>query len=388
VISDNSWLADVEVSIRRIAIAYRGVTIIWTGTLVLSAVMFNERVLRVWVLVAAWLVLLAWFVVVLRLYLARSDRLGHPLVLAVDTGLAAATMFVPWMAGNAVDLEFSAGYPLSAVVLAVAVTGVVGVAMAGSVLTVAALVRRFFVFQDATLGNVVSDVLIWVFPVLLIAWTARIIRTFARERLVAEEALAEARAEQARLQERQEVAAHLHDSVLQTLALIQRQPDDPAQVASLARTQERELRTWLFGDAGGGVDDVRSAVAAMCAEVEDHYRISVELVATGNAPLSPALEAMVRAAREAVVNAAKHADVGRIDVFLEVGGGRAEMFVRDRGSGYDPEAVSDDRRGVRDSIVARMERSGGRATVRTGPDRGTEVRLEMPIRQPSIEGAP
>jgi signal transduction histidine kinase len=188
--------------------------------------------------------------------------------------------------------------------------------------------------------------------------------------------LASERSARIREQERAEVAAHLHDSVLQTLALIQKRAGDPREVAGLARRQERELRSWLQErPPPGGGDSLAGALERAAADVEEQHRVPIEVVTVGDAPLDERLEALVKAAREAMTNAAKFAGSGRVDLFAEVGQGRAEVFIRDRGVGFDPAAVSPDRRGVRDSIIGRMERHDGHATVRSEAGGGTEVEL-------------
>ncbi len=190
--------------------------------------------------------------------------------------------------------------------------------------------------------------------------------------------LAVERAARIREQERAEVAAHLHDSVLQTLALIQRRAGDAREVAGLARRQERELRRWLFErPAGGAGASVKAALERAAAEVEELHGVPIEVVIVGDCPLGAPLEALVQAAREAMTNAAKFAGEERVDLYAEVGSGRVEAFVRDRGVGFDPAAIPVDRRGVRDSIVGRMERYGGHAGVRSTPGEGTEIELLM-----------
>ncbi len=181
-----------------------------------------------------------------------------------------------------------------------------------------------------------------------------------------------------REQERAELAAHLHDSVLQTLALIQKRADDPREVAGLARRQERELRSWLLKrpDHGEG-DSVASALERAAAEVEELHRVPIEVVTVGDGPLNGRLDAVVQAAREAMTNAAKFASSERVDLYAEVEADRVEVFVRDRGVGFDPHAIPADRRGVRDSIIGRMERYQGRASVHSRPGEGTEVELVM-----------
>ncbi|MFT3887413.1 MAG: PspC domain-containing protein [Arachnia sp.] len=186
----------------------------------------------------------------------------------------------------------------------------------------------------------------------------------------------QADAERLRAEARADMAAHLHDSVLQTLALIQRQAADPAAVAQLARKQERELRTWLYGETTRAAS-LRSALREVAADVEGRFPVDVELVCVGDADVDARVEALVMATGEAVTNAAKHSGAARIDVYAEVEDGHVEVFVRDRGKGFDPAVVPAGRMGVRESIMARMERYGGTATIRSEPGHGTEVRLEI-----------
>ena len=190
--------------------------------------------------------------------------------------------------------------------------------------------------------------------------------------------LALERAERIRSQERAEVAAHLHDSVLQTLALVQKRADDPREVAALARRQERELRSWLAGsdEAAGG--SFAAALRSVAEEIEDERRVAIEVVVVGDCELDERAEAVVGAAREALINAAKHApEPGPIRLFAEVEAGSIGVFVRDRGPGFDPDEVSADRRGVRESILGRMRRAGGRAEISSPGEGGTEVALEI-----------
>lgn len=177
--------------------------------------------------------------------------------------------------------------------------------------------------------------------------------------------------------ERAEIANRLHDSVLQTLAIIQKRADDPAEVRRLARGQERELRQWLFAP----VEDttVFAALNRACGEVEDTFGVRIAPVTVGeDLPISDSLQAAVLAAREAMVNAAKHAGVGTVDVYAETLGG-FEVFVRDRGPGFDQEAIPADRHGVRDSILGRVHRAGGTATITSTPGQGVEVAIVMPV---------
>jgi len=222
----------------------------------------------------------------------------------------------------------------------------------------------------AGLGDLALTVLVVVGAVALILapfWW-RLVRSLTAER-----------AARIRSQERTEVAAHLHDSVLQTLALVQRQAGDRRAVSTLARRQERELRAWLQDrDSPGADESLAGALTAAAEEVEVAHSVSVDVVTVGDAPLDDHSRALVAAAREALVNAAKFAgDAGPVSLYAEADGQRLAVFVRDRGPGFDPDAVPADRRGVRESIVGRMARHGGRAAIRPATGRGTEVALTL-----------
>jgi signal transduction histidine kinase len=217
--------------------------------------------------------------------------------------------------------------------------------------------------------------------VVLAPWWLRIGRDLVTERRA-----------RVRAEERAEMAARVHDSVLQTLALIQRRADDPQKVIQLARAQERELRSWLFdGRAPGAIDGEGVTFAAgvrlIQQEVEAQHEVAVEAVTVGDCELDDDLRALLAAAREATVNAVKWSGAGVVSIFAEVEPAEVSVFVRDRGRGFDPAAVPGDRKGLAESIHARMARRGGVATVRSVTGEGTEVSLTMPRaageRQPS-----
>ncbi|MGQ0832287.1 MAG: PspC domain-containing protein [Microthrixaceae bacterium] len=204
---------------------------------------------------------------------------------------------------------------------------------------------------------------------LLGPWIMRLLRDLAVERR-----------ERIRSEERSEIAAHLHDSVLQTLAMIQR-ADAPGRARTLARRQERELRAWLFDerppDGEGSPVTLAAALEQMVTEVEDRHDVELDLVAVGDCPMETRLEALVAAVREAASNSARHAGVDDVSVYVEVGPERVEAYVRDRGRGFDVAAVAPGRVGVRESIVGRMTRHGGKAEVHSTVGNGTEVVLEI-----------
>ncbi|MES9543437.1 MULTISPECIES: ATP-binding protein [unclassified Actinomadura] len=185
------------------------------------------------------------------------------------------------------------------------------------------------------------------------------------------------RHERIRSQERAELAAHIHDSVLHTLTLIQRNAHDTREVQRLARSQERTLRTWLYQPRADPDRTFAAAIRETAGEVEDDHGVPIEVVCVGDTALDERLGAALQAAREAMVNAAKYAEAPSVSVYAEVEGDEIAVFVRDRGKGFDLDQVPADRMGVRGSIIGRMERNGGKATVRTAPGEGTEVRLEI-----------
>ena len=177
--------------------------------------------------------------------------------------------------------------------------------------------------------------------------------------------------------ERADIAAHLHDSVLQTLAMIQRKAEDPAEVTRLARAQERELRGWLYAGPRGSQASLASAVTEVAHEVEDLHGIPIELVVTGDRPLDVRGTELVRALREALLNAVRHG-AAPVSAYVEVGSEVVHAFVRDHGLGFETADVPQDRLGVRESILGRMSRQGGSAAVRRLED-GTEVSLSLPV---------
>jgi signal transduction histidine kinase/phage shock protein PspC (stress-responsive transcriptional regulator) len=246
-----------------------------------------------------------------------------------------------------------------------------GVALVGMGLTVFVVVRG----SAAQLGNVLTAAVAVIAGVALLAgpWLVRMTQDLSEERTM-----------RIRAQERAEVAAHVHDSVLHTLTLIQRNADDAGEVRRLARAQERELRNWLYKPEGTGKDEdeepdtLAEAVKKAAAEVEDKHGVPLEVVVVGDCPLDDKLGAQMQAAREAMVNAAKYGGAGgAVQVYAEVEGRTVFVSVRDRGPGFDLDAVPEDRMGVRESIIGRMQRNGGTARLRSVPGGGTEVELEM-----------
>lgn len=187
------------------------------------------------------------------------------------------------------------------------------------------------------------------------------------------------RRERIRQEERAEMAAHLHDSVLQTLALIQRS-DDPARMSILARHQETELRDWLYGNAPlEGADLISTALRDAARKVEADHQVPVDVVVVGDHTLNESTRALLGAANEAMVNAAKHSGADRISLYFEAENGSLAVYVTDQGRGFEPAGIAMDRRGIAESIRARVERAGGEAHIDSEPGEGTEVILRMPV---------
>jgi signal transduction histidine kinase len=220
----------------------------------------------------------------------------------------------------------------------------------------------------AVLGvvSILSATLVALVGAVMLPWFLLLTRTISRERSA-----------RVRAEERAGVAAHLHDSVLQALTLMQKQADDSRSVRRLARGTERELRTWLYGTQKPTTDDLAHTVRVAAEDVEDRFDLTVELIAVGTCRMDPRAQAVAGAVREALTNAGKHAGVQRVSLLIQVADAELFALVRDRGRGFDRTLVPADRRGIVDSIEGRMRTHGGSATVRSAVGTGTEVELRM-----------
>jgi signal transduction histidine kinase len=241
------------------------------------------------------------------------------------------------------------------------------------VLVGVALLSKISELRGAAIGVFIGIVAVCTgFLVMFAPWWLRTLRELADERR-----------QRVRAQERADVAAHLHDSVLQTLLLIQKSAHKPAEVVRLALNQERELRHWLFAPPQrptqpGMAESFATLASDIERDVEEDYGIGVELIVVGDCEADDALRALLAAGREAAVNAAKWSGTNSISMFAEVEAAAVALFVRDVGCGFDPAAVPADRKGIACSIVERMARHGGQATIRSSPGTGTEVELVVP----------
>ena len=242
----------------------------------------------------------------------------------------------------------------------------------GVVLVGAGIFALFALTSDLrTLGRTLFGAVVAVAGIGLLAgpYVARLVSELAAERRA-----------RIRSEEKAELASHLHDGVLQTLALIQHRAGDNRDVAALARRQERQLRQWLYSAQPAVTAQLAGTLRTELGSVEDDLGVRVELVCVGDAELDDAGRALVAAAKEAAVNAARHAGVDTVDVYVEVEAERVTAFIRDRGRGFDPESVPADRRGLADSVLGRIRRVGGTASVRSQATEGTEITLSVPRR--------
>ena len=362
----------IVLALRRVVVGYRVVGIVWLWLLV--GVALRESREQWSLMVLAGLIATIWTVATVSAAGRAPGLLRSPWWLVVDVAISATLIVLSSMASPA--RGFFGGYPFSTVLVAGYGNGYPGAFLSAVLLSVVSVAR---------LGGseAINSSLVYLAGAGVTVWGFDVLRRNEAQRRALEQQLAAEAAERARSQERADTGAALHDSVLQTLALIQRRSDDPAAVASLARRQERDLRNWLSGrdQRLGGADGATfsAALTAAVADIERDYPMTIEAVTVGDAPLDEVLVALVAAAREAMINTAKHAGVTTASVYAEVADGRATVFVRDRGRGFDTGLVPPDRRGISESIVGRLQRHGATASITSRPGEGTEVELSAMI---------
>ena len=395
----------VDAALGRVAVVLRLIGAVWIVLLVATTWAAGQLMAPV----ASWAVTafaVGWAVLAWRTGLIERGSAAGSFAAWVDVAVTVVVILGPGFFGETTG--FAGGYPFASLVVALAVAGRTGVGVAAAVLSAATLLNLFSV-GTPSLPSATSNVLFYGLGASALWLGVQVLRGQEARTRRAESELAVAR-------ERATTATHLHDSVLQTLALVQRRADDAGAVRSLARRQERELREWLFptdpgssaprsarsGPASSGDDDGHDPVAggggepaarlgstleAHAEDMEERYGVTVRVVSVGGAadlPVPPADEgigALARAAREAMANAAVHAGVDTVDVFAERDAGTVAVWVRDRGIGFDPDDLPADRHGVTGSIRGRMQRAGGSATITSGPSRGTEVALRIAVEQ-------
>lgn len=368
-------IPEIETTLLRIVVVFRIVGVVWLAALAILTLATEPAAIdesrRTWIIVSAMAIAVIWTVVTVFLAYIDPATLTRPLFQIVDLALATWVAATPGLVGT--DVFFAGGWPISSPFLIATTRGIASVVAPAAIVTAASAVGV------ASAGARAAEVIaINLLTPLVVAWGFGTIRRQDAQRRRAEEALAEEQTKLAIANERSETAAHLHDSVLQTLALIQRTDPANREVARLARRQERELRAWLNGDSAlGSAHALSRAVIQAAEEVEDEYDVMIEVSTAGDAPLDDRVSGIVLAAREAMKNAARFSGVQRFFVLSEAGSDGVRVVIRDRGSGFDPGSVPSDRRGIRESISGRMERLGGTADIRSTVGEGTEVELRV-----------
>ncbi len=308
------------------------------------------------VMLAVALLVLALVVAAVR---SGTDNVANWLVPVLVLACGAA---LGWSQLGALERERLSGTRPAMTTVAVRVGGGVALAIVGVV-----MLNSQGESSGAVLSGLIAAVVVVAGAALVLApWWLRLWRE-----------LLATRAERVRESERADIAAHLHDSVLQTLSLIRARRDDPDMVQRLARAQERELRDWLYRERPAPGDSVADELRGVAADVEDLHGTPIDVVTSGDERPTEAHYPLIAATREALVNAVVHG-VAPVSLFVQINDQAVEVFVRDRGEGFDPQDIAPDRHGVRDSIVDRMNRHGGSAHIRSGPQRGTEVHLHLP----------
>lgn len=361
----------IETTLVRIVVVFRIVGAVWL--IALSALMLATSDLPVTgtklaIVISAIAIAIVWTLVTLYVAYRHPGILRTATFLVVDLVLAAWVAVTPSLVET--DIFFAGGYPISSPILVATTRGLVPAILPSLVVASASA------FGASGSARVAEVLAINFLSPLVVAWGFTTIKTQDSKRRQAEEALAAERTKLARADERADMAAHLHDSVLQTLALIQRKAPENRDVTRLARRQERELRGWLNGGAPlTTADSVSAALLRAAEEIEDEHEILVEISTAGDAKLDDRNSAVVLAAREAMANAARFSGSDRVYVLCETSEAGLRLVVRDNGSGFDVDSVSDDRRGIRDSIIGRVERIGGTADISSRVGSGTEVVL-------------
>lgn len=297
-----------------------------------------------------------YYVLVLCALAGSSFSTGESWLVFIPVLIVAVGAIIAWQA-------YDRGFESRGAVLNVTLGGML--VLAGVLVTLVSInAQNAVMMAFLAVGLSLAGIGILVVPLVLKLWRS----------------LTEEKAAKAASEERAEIASRLHDSVLQTLALIQKKAADPDEVVRLARGQERELRGWLFEPEEKTKQTVFTAVERAAGEVEDLFGMRIVPVTVGeDVSLTESSQAAVLAAREAMVNAAKHAEVSTVDVYAEILAGELSIFVRDRGVGFDPEQTADDRHGIKDSIVARMERAGGSSSIKSASGEGTEVCVSLTL---------
>ncbi len=369
-------MGELERTLRRIVVGARLVAAAWMVALVGVAAIRRPESLGRTVLVGTVLAgVVLWAAASLPAFRWSADSVTSRAALIFDGVAGAVALLAPTWSGAEPDATYTGGLPFIVVAIGSVRSRAAAWMMAG-VMIVTTAIRSAGTDIGVGVVESISQVILYVAGAAIFTWVMGVLRRFDASRVEAERVAATAEAARAREVERAQISRHLHDSVLQTLALIQRSADSPAQVTMLARRQERELREWLFGGPRS-TGRLSEAVVEMGAEIEERHSVAVDVVAVGDRQLDDRLAELVAAGREAVLNAAIHSGADQVSVYVESDPHRVAMYVRDRGNGFSPAEVAGDRRGISQSIEARMHDIGGTAQLKTAPGGGTEWTLEV-----------
>jgi len=365
----------IDFVLRRVVLIFRLLAAAWMGGLVTATLLTDDAASVAWVLTASAVAVVVtvgtWFAAKTR------DRLASWWWLTID---GAAAVFIAISPGLAESNDlFYGGMPLSWLLLVVYAHSsflIGGVAV--GVLTITQLVNAGLDPDPLSATEYVGRISVWVVSALAYGWAMWALRRSEQQRIAAEQQRDAERAKRRLANERAEIAAQLHDSVLQTLALVQRDAADEQAVRSLARKQDLELRNLIDKMGSPYERSFRAAARRAAAEVEDLHRIRINTAFVGDCELKGDLEAIIDAAREAMVNAAKHSGADELALLCEVGPQQVTVVIRARGSGFDTEAVRSDG-GLARSVSERMVRNGGTAAIVSSWGKGTEIELIMPV---------
>jgi signal transduction histidine kinase len=365
----------IDAVLRRVVLLFRILAAVWMGGLVTATLWTDTEASTAWVLTASAVAVAVtggtWFVAKTR------ERMASWWWLTIDGGAAFFIGMSPGLAGA--DDLFYGGMPLSWLLLVVyAHSSFLIGGIAVGVLTVTQFVNATLDPDPLSATEYVGRIAVWVVSALAYGWAFWALRHSEQQRIAVEAQRDRERIERRLADERAEIAAQLHDSVLQTLALMQRDAADESTVRALARKQELELRNLIDRMDSPYEHSLRAAVRLMAAEVEDLHRIRISSAFVGDCELEAHLKAMVEAAREAMVNVARHSGADELTILCEADSRRVTIAVRDRGRGFDVESVRSDG-GLARSITERMDRHGGTAAIASIPGEGTEVELTMPV---------
>jgi signal transduction histidine kinase len=361
----------VDDTLRRVAVGFRLAALAWMAALVVATLITDDEA-DTWVVVASMALATAWTMVTV-FAAQRDDLLRSSAFLLGDVVVALLVTLAP-IVSDAGDLYFG-GYPLSTMFIVAYARGTAMALMVATLLGLIGFAAGFTVGRDATVTQALGNVLVFLATALVIGWAYGTLRERDARRRAAEEALATERELRARHETRADMANQLHDSVLQTLALIQAQSEDQ-EIRYLARRQERELRGLIRSWESRFEDGWRARIQGIADDVEDLFRIRVETACIGDGPMDPAMDSIAQATREALTNAAKHSGAEVVSLFAELNATHLTVLVKDAGRGFD-RARAAESHGLQRSIEDRVSACGGTVAVRSAPGHGTEVEITV-----------